>query len=232
MRRAAGVVLKRMIENISPQKIDWDLKHLQTQKFEAFWNERLKNIIPTHIFESKKPVWLEVGAGSGWFFIDLAKKNPHIDFIAIERSRMRGHRLVSRTKKAELTNLASFRCNAIPTLIHNIPTESVDRIYFMYPCPWPKNAQRKNRWYLHPVMPHIFRILKKGGMIIWASDQKFYIDEAHYVCEKFGLKTLIHGEISPNPYNHFEAESGGRTRFENLFMSQKLPCYELIVTKS
>ena len=148
-------------------------------------------------------------------------------------SRMRGKRLVKKAARSGLPNLAGFRGNAIPTLIHGIPSESVERVYLLYPCPWVRNSQRKNRWYVHPIMPHLVRILKKGGLLIWASDQKFYIDEAAFVSENiYKMKPLVCGPISLNPYNDLQDFPSGRTKFEQTFLRQGMPCYEAIVTKS
>lgn len=158
--------------------------------------------------------------------------HPDRCLVAIERSKMRGQRLVRKVAKTQRPNLFGFRGNAIPTLIHGVPTSAIERVYLMYPCPWPKNAQRKNRWYLHPIMPHLVRVLRKDGLMIWTSDQKFFIDEARWVCETiYGLKVLAHGEIAPNPYNHLDQFPGGRTKFEQCFLRQGQPCYEVIVQK-
>lgn len=218
--------------NVNVAKLKWDLEK-PGERYEAFWKEQHKDLIPQELFRQNKDVWLEVGAGSGWFFVEMARLHPEKFLIAIERSRLRGQRLVRKAQKSMLPNLAPFRGNAIPTVIHGVPGESVNRLYLLYPCPWPKNAQRRNRWYLHPIMPHFLRILKPGAQIVWASDQKFYIDEAKFVCEqKYGMKVLAYGELAPNPYNDLALFPGGRTKFENMFLNANQSCYELIVEKS
>jgi tRNA (guanine-N7-)-methyltransferase len=217
-------------------RIAWDLKRRTVKRYEQFWTERNLEIIPRSLFASEnkdRPIWLEIGAGSGWFFTEMAHLHPEPFFIAIERSRERGKRLERKTQRAGLPNLAGFRANAIPALIDIIPTESCDRVYLLYPCPWPRNSQRKNRWYLHPIMPHLYRILKPGGILVWASDQRFYIDEARFVCEQiYQLETLVHGELVANAYNDLANFAGGRTKFEASFLAQGLPCHELISRKA
>jgi len=201
-------------------------------RYESFQRNRRTDVISKDILENHPRIYLEIGAGTGWFFVAMAKQNPDLFFVAVERDRMRGNRLEYRAQREGLKNLAAFRGNVIPPLIHGIPSESLERIYILYPCPWPKTSQRKNRWYVHPVMPHIARILRPGGLLIWASDQKFYIDEAKYVCEsKYALKTLSHGELKVNDLNDLDKFAGGRTKFEHYFLASGQPCYELISQK-
>ena len=215
-------------------QIAWDIDRAlaKHEKHQAYWLEKNHSPIPPQIFKNHTKLWLEIGAGTGHFFVELARLNPNSHLIAIERCKLRGRRLVKKITKSGLTNINAFRGNAIPALITAIPVASLDRIYIMYPCPWPRNSQRKNRWYLHPVMANLVRILKPGGKLIWASDQKFYIDEATFVCEsKFKMKTLSQGPIEPNPYNDLAHFPGGRTKFEAGFLSSGSPCYELISEK-
>lgn len=219
----------------SPDRLRWDIERQRRpghgERYEAYWRERVA--LPAQLWE-KERIWLEIGAGSGWFITELARRNPDAHCIAIERCRLRGQRLVRKTTRSGLANLSGFRGNAIPTLLHGIPEGRLDRVYILYPCPWPKNAHRKNRWYLHPVMPHLVAALKPGGRLVWASDQRFYIDEARFVCESvYGLKVDVHGELTVNKFNELEHfPDGGRTKFERTFRAQGLPCHELVVTKS
>ncbi|MSP18002.1 MAG: hypothetical protein EXR74_00350 [Bdellovibrionales bacterium] len=216
-------------------QMQWDLENsVQSHiRNEQYWNDKGHTPIPTTLFESHSNIWLEIGAGTGGYFLELAKTNPKSHFVAIERCRIRARRMIHKFEKSELPNLQGFRGNAVPALITGIPSESVERIYILYPCPWPKNAHRKNRWYLHVVMPHLVRILKPQGTLIWASDQEFYIREATFVSEsKHRLKTLISGQITPNSFNHLESFPEGRTSFEKKFLTSNQPCFELVSQKS
>lgn len=213
-------------------RIRWDISRRTTAAYDAYWKNRGYHLIPPEIFAPENGVWLEVGAGTGWFFIELAKRRPAQRLVAIERCRHRGNRLLHRARTAGVPNLSAYRGNAIPVVITGIPSESVERIYILYPCPFPKNSQRKNRWYAHPAMQHLVRILKPGGLLIWASDQKFYIDEARFVCERMlDLEPLVHGQLGPNAYNDLADFPSGRTKFEASFLERNLPCFELVVRK-
>lgn len=213
---------------------NWDLKQSEIThaRNEKYWLDKGHTPIPRDIFEKHTKIWLEIGAGTGGFFLELAKRNSDSHLIAIERCKIRSGRMIQKYVKSQLPNIQGFRGNAIPALITGIPSESVERIYILYPCPWPKNAHRKNRWYLHAVMAHMVRILKPNGLLIWASDQEFYIREATYVSEtKHKLKTLYSGTVAPNAYNDLASFPQGRTSFESKFLSANQPCFELISQK-
>ncbi len=213
-------------------RLKYDCSQIQDRKREQGWSGVKHHLLTPELFAHPNKIWLDIGAGSGTFFSDLATLHPDRFLIAIERCKLRGQRLVRKAAKTEARNWVGLRGNAIPALIHGVPSERLERIYVMYPCPWPKNSQRKHRWYMHPIMPHLVRTLEPGGLILWASDQQFYIDEAKWVCESiYGLTTLNHGPIKANRHNHLDQFQGGRTKFERSFLESGQPCYELIVQK-
>jgi len=222
------------MQDVNPTRLAWDLGRRQnTERYEGYWQEKKFTLIPPELFKTDKPIWLEIGAGSGGFFTEMAHSNPGTQFIAVERDKERGNTLVRKAKRLGLPNFAGFRGNAIPAVITGIPDATLDRVFILYPCPWPRMSQRKNRWYLHPIMRHLVRVLKPGGVLVWASDQKFYIDEANWVCaHRHPLETLAVGEISPNPWNGFEYFPEGRTKFEKTFLQAGQPCYELVCRRT
>lgn len=213
--------------------LEYDFERLKKfyPRWEAHFKGRNHDFIPKESFTGKS-VWLEIGAGSGQFFSGLAQQFPDKHLIAIERDKMRAETLLGKAKRLGLSNFQAFRGNAISALLHGIPDASVEKIFILYPCPFYKSGQRKHRWYMHPAMPHFLRILKPHGQILWASDQKFYIEEAHFICqEKYKLAVLQFGEISLNPHNFLAFFPQGRTKFEASFMGVGQPVYELIVQK-
>jgi len=215
-----------------PARIDWDLQNRSPQKqYEAFFQSRSFSKIPESFFRPKS-LWFEIGAGTGHFFESMARFHPHKNLVAIERDRMRGKRLVRRNEESGLSNFFGIRGNAIAAFFSQIPEASLERIYNLYPCPWPKSSQRKHRWHFHPVMPRIIAALEMEGYFIIASDQQFYIEEAHYTLPKqYGLKVIKFGEVSAHPLNGLEFFPEGRSKFERTFLSQGQPCFELILQK-
>lgn len=219
----------------STAQIEWDLRKRNAEKnrkYMEYWEKRKFCAIPVDRFSEFKKVSLEIGAGSGDFALKKSLENPENLFVAVERDKNRGKSLEKRSQREQRKNLVGLRGNIIPALSCGVKDASVDTIYVLYPCPWPRNSQRKNRWYLHPLMAHMIRTLKPGGMLVWASDQKFYIDEGAFVCEKiYGLQILSHGVLAPNPWNDLQQMPQGRTKFERNFLESDQPCYELIVQK-
>ena len=216
-------------------RIEWDLSRANHTRFIDFVRNRPSNTIPQECIQSSKDIWLEIGSGSGHFFGELARLNPEKLLIGIERDRFRGNRLVRKSQRETLNGIENFvgiRGNAIAAVVRDLPDQSVERVYILYPCPWPKNRHRLNRWYMHPIMDHVVRILKPGGVLIWASDQEFYVQEARFVCEqRYNFATLNHGRIQANPHNYFAHFPNGRTKFEQTFLSRGFPCFELVSLK-
>jgi len=213
-------------------RIEWDLKSKRpSDQFQTHFINKKSPRIPAH-FLKPQSLWIEIGAGTGVFFENLARLHPEKNLVAIERDRMRGKRIARRSEEAQLKNFLGIRGNAIATAMTGLPPQSCERIYILYPCPWPKNSQRKNRWHFHPVMPKLVDALEEEGLFILASDQKFYVEEAHYVATtQFNLEVVKFGEVSPHPVNSVDLFPEGRTKFERSFLSSKQPCYELLLRK-
>ncbi len=95
------------------------------------------------VFNANKPLHLEIGTGKGQFLIAMAKENPDILFIGVEKYESV---LVRAIEKVELENLPNirficgdaFKLNAI--FAHEITT-----IYLNFSDPWPKSRHAKRR---------------------------------------------------------------------------------------
>jgi tRNA (guanine-N7-)-methyltransferase len=92
-------------------------------------------------------------------------------------------------------------------LLDVLPADTFERVYLLYPDPWPKERQKKRRFVNASNLAHFHRILKAGGMLYIASDIPDYID---WTREHVAESALFAEFGDPaQPY-----ENWARTRYE------------------
>ncbi len=151
---------------------------------------------------------IEIGAGQGLHAVRYAQKNPGRHLIAIERTATRFHQLARRhAAHPGLTNLHPVHADALSVFVHRIPEQSIERIFLLYPNPYPKEKQANLRWHNMPFMQLLKSKLKPGGSLVLATNIEDYAGEAEekMIAEwRFQLRTkklLGAGDI---PRTHFE----------------------------
>ena len=94
-------------------------------------------------FGNDKPIHLEIGMGKGQFIITLAKNNPDINYIGLEKEISC---LIKAAEKLEtrIPNLIFVHFDA--TNILDVFSENeVDKLYLNFSDPWPKARHAKRR---------------------------------------------------------------------------------------
>ena len=83
------------------------------------------------------PIALEIGCGKGGFVIELAKRQPNVNFIALEKMSNVILTPLEEVKKQGLENVRflNIRAECIPCYI---PENSLDIIYLNFSTPLPK----------------------------------------------------------------------------------------------
>ena len=125
-------------------------------------------------------VWLEVGFGGGEHALAQSQAFPAVGLIACEVFENGICSLLSRlvpeggeAVETLPSNLRIWPDDARP-LIAALPDACLDRIFLMFPDPWPKVRHAKRR-FVHPAMlPVLARVLKPGGVWRVASDDPTY----------------------------------------------------------
>ena len=121
------------------------------------------------IFGNNNPIRLEIGCGKGQFAEEIARRNPDINFIAIEQNVNVLVTAMERTRDSGLKNLR-YIMGMAEYLEKVFPKGSVDRIYLNFSCPFPKNTYAKHRL-THPRFLAIYKnILKDDGVIEQKTD--------------------------------------------------------------
>ncbi len=136
---------------------------------------------PAAAFASRPAqLWLEVGFGSGEHAEALASAHPQAGLIACEVFENGVCSLLSRLvpEGEEATapvpgNVRLWRDDA-RLLLRLLPPASLDKLFLMFPDPWPKARHAKRR-FVHPEqVALVARVLRPGGEWRIASDDPTY----------------------------------------------------------
>ncbi|MDQ2803546.1 MAG: tRNA (guanine(46)-N(7))-methyltransferase TrmB [Pseudomonadota bacterium] len=127
-----------------------------------------------------RELWLEVGFGGGEHTLAQVTANPEAGLIACEVFANGICSLLSRlvpdgaeANAALPANLRLWADDA-RTLLRDLPDASVDRLFLLFPDPWPKTRHAKRR-FVHPaLLPMVARVLKQGAEWRVASDDPTY----------------------------------------------------------
>jgi tRNA (guanine-N7-)-methyltransferase len=150
--------------------------------------------------------WLEIGFGGGEHVAHQAVLHPAVSLIGAEAFQNGVAKLLAHIEEKAIGNLRVHYGDA-RELLEVLPGESFERLYLLYPDPWPKERQKKRRFISPANLGHFHRVLKADGLFYFASDIPDYVDwtRAH-VAEQGGFAE--EGDASL-PY-----ENWTRTRYE------------------
>ena len=131
---------------------------------------------------------LEIGFGDGVHLAGQAANYPNIGFIGIEVFQNGVANLLTLItgvkhgqnipEKIELLegrkdNIRVFDDDA-RLLFNKIPDGFVDRVFLLFPDPWPKKRHADRRFVNPDNLKELARIIKKGGVLRIATDHKVY----------------------------------------------------------
>jgi tRNA (guanine-N7-)-methyltransferase len=126
------------------------------------------------------PLWLEVGFGGGEHALAQIAARPDVAYIASEVFENGLCSLLSRlvAEGEEATGALPGNLRLWPAdarhLLAALPEASLDRLFLLFPDPWPKARHAKRR-FVHPsLLPMVARALKPGGEWRIASDDPTY----------------------------------------------------------
>lgn len=122
-------------------------------------------------FQNNNPIHIEIGMGKGKFICQLAKENPEINYIGIEKYSSVLIRAIEKRKELDLKNLMFIRFDA--EYINDIfGKDEIDRIYLNFSDPWPKDRHAKRRLTSKEFFSRYDKLLVKEGEVIFKTDNK------------------------------------------------------------
>lgn len=135
----------------------------EPEKYKDRWNEE--------IFHNNNPIHVEIGMGKGKFIMELAMKNPDINYVGIEKYSsvlLRGIQKMNAMEEP-LSNLVFIRFDA-EHITEIFGQEEIDKIYLNFSDPWPKDRHAKRRLPSKEFIARYKQILAKGHMVEFKTD--------------------------------------------------------------
>ena len=128
-------------------------------------------------FGRDHPLWLEIGFGSGEHLARLAQLNPQTGFIGCEPYLNGVASLLSKLEEGGLTNVR-IHPGDVRDLFDVTPAASVDRVFLLYPDPWPKRRHHRRRFVTPEFLEPLARIMRHGSELRIATDIQDYARQA------------------------------------------------------
>lgn len=169
-------------------------------------------IIPNEIFGIKpREVWLEIGFGGGEHIASLAGQYPDVGFVGAEPfmngvASLLAHLNGSHMKQATHTDLEEGRTDNVriwaddirPVMPH-FTGDSFERIFILYPDPWPKARHAERRFINQRNIPELARLVSSTGAVYVATDVSEYAEWAVEQMALSGLFEQVHPDTMVPP---------------------------------
>lgn len=200
------------------------------------------------VFGNDHPIHIEIGMGKGQFILNMAKKNPDINYIGVERYSSVLLRAVEKYNEMcgkgsliedvtdtdqlqiweEIPNVR-FICMDAADLSEVFEKNEIQKIYLNFSDPWPKKRHARRRLTSKEFFARYEKVLDPEGSVEFKTDNtdlfQFSLDEVGEAGWTLRAYTWdLHHDEKMN-------EGNVMTEYEEKFSSMGNPIHKLIATK-
>ncbi|MDD3766783.1 MAG: tRNA (guanosine(46)-N7)-methyltransferase TrmB [Eubacteriales bacterium] len=174
------------------------------------------------VFGNENPIHLEIGCGKGAFVAEMARRNPDINFIAIEKFLDILVLAAEKGKENALSNVRYIVGDAT-FLTEIFASGEVQRIYLNFSDPWPKTKHAKRRLTHKNFLDLYRRIMDEDAWIHLKTDNKrlFEFSLNSFCDNDFRLKNIT------LDLHNSKFEGNVMTEYEKRFSESGQPIYRL-----
>lgn len=174
--------------------------------------------------DTSKPLHIEIGMGKGRFIMELARQNPDINYIGIEKYSSVLVRAIEKQNDELLPNLCFIRMDA-ENIEQVFDKGEVDYIYLNFSDPWPKDRHAKRRLTSVQFLERYKNILAPEGGVTFKTDNVPLFD--------FSLESVKEANWTLENYtydlhNSEYVEGNVMTEYEKKFSEQGNPICRLV----
>jgi len=121
---------------------------------------------------------LEIGFGGGEHLAKQAARQPQTGFIAAEYFVTGVASLLGHLQDARAAAPLRLYLGDARDLLERLPEAVLDRVFILFPDPWPKRRHHKRRLIQRETLDLLARLLKDGGELRFATDDPGYLSWA------------------------------------------------------
>ena len=193
-------------------------------RYRGTWKETFQN--------PENPIHIEIGMGKGQFLLTLAKENPSINYIGIERYSsvlLRALERFDNDEEYKDVNNIRFICMDATNLPEVFAVGEIDKIYLNFSDPWPKARHAKRRLTSKQFFERYDKILAFDGVVEFKTDNRELFD---FSLEQVELAGWVLLAKTYDLHNDRTLSRGNvMTEYEEKFSGQGHPIHKLIAMR-
>ena len=193
-------------------------------RYRGTWKETFQN--------PENPIHIEIGMGKGQFLLTLAKENPSINYIGIERYSsvlLRALERFDNDEEYKDVNNIRFICMDATNLPEVFAVGEIDKIYLNFSDPWPKARHAKRRLTSKQFFERYDKILAFDGVVEFKTDTRELFD---FSLEQVELAGWVLLAKTYDLHNDPTLSRGNvMTEYEEKFSGQGHPIHKLIAMR-
>lgn len=165
------------------------------------------------VFGNDNPIHVEIGMGKGDFILNMALKNPDINFIGIEKFTSVLARAVEKIDIYDISNLKLICIDALN--LNDVFDKEVSLIYLNFSDPWPKKRHAKRR-----LTSDVFLGIYDN---IFNYEKKIFMKTDNVGLFEYSIESLSeYGYILRNVSLDYKDEENIMTEYEKKFVSKNI----------
>ena len=138
------------------------------------------------VFKNSNSICLEVGTGKGNFIIDMAIKNPCVNYVGLEKYTSVIARALQKCEDLKLDNLVFINGDALN--LDKWFNKEIDTIYLNFSDPWPKKRHAKRRLTSEIFLSLYDKVFKDTCKIVQKTDNTILFESSIISLSNYGYK--------------------------------------------
>ncbi len=202
---------------------DYVIMSVSGEHFHLEEEKRYNYIDIKNLFGNDNPVEMEIGCGKGGFLIEMALKNPNVNYIGVEVCENVIVSAGELAKERGLTNVKFLNMGA-ELLNYFIKDGTISNLYLNFSCPYPKKQYENHRLTYKYFLNIYKKLFKKGAKIFLKTDNDGFFEYSKNSLLENGFELLY---VTDDLYSE-DISDNIQTEYERKFVLNNFKIHKLI----